>query len=492
MASNASTNSNCILQVPQVIYQKFNGTLSLLDASLIWKPEDKNEPDFTVPYTKINVQKLSSANTKKVKLQLVLENDNSPTFYFHSMSALEQRNQFKDKLQEMISVARTKQEEFLAKQRKLMEDVHLRKLYKELVASNNPVLRADEFWAIHSEAVRLEPAQDTGIPTSLLTEIQAIQDGDKQKYVLNQDTIMSIFKLYPALRKKHMELVPERYTEEEFWREILQSLRFHGIDSIMPSNSNVLDSIKHDESHRLKNDMKRIKLSDASLLGEDSDYLPLSNEQIVDEQIRNTKPWIMHCNYQNRMIVGDNTTHRTGENASSTRDSEPQYKSLNLTRTQTQSSKNRMESENIYTLPSLEDWTPELMDPVLPGSALQMLIELSPGGALMQSSPPLPPLSPSMKSDLVSLYQYSSELLRHFWGCFPAKSAAFENKLHRLTECLKNFPLTHLQPFIEKYGQAGEQVTVQLNLSVSMALKKYETWSDRKRAATNRGHFRKH
>ena len=481
-------HSTAILQIPEVIFKKLTGTLFLFESKLVWKPESKSEPEFSVKYIQIKIQKISSANTKKVKLQLVLENDNSPTFYFNSLEALEQRNSLKDKLQEMISGAKTIQIDMNAKIQKLKEDTTLLKLYNELVASNNPVLKAEEFWSIHSDSLRFEPPQETGIPTSLLTDLLASPDGDQNKYILTQESIHHIFRMYPAVRKKHIELVPDKASEEVFWRNVLQSLQFHGIDSVnTPSNSNFTDATKHDESYRLKDDIKRIKLSNATLLGEDADYLPLSGEQKVQELAKLTKPWILRSNYQNRMIIGNSLSEI---DTSTTAENTPRYNELNLTHKHIQTHKT--ESIRTFSLPSLDNWAPNLLDPISPGAALQMLTDLSPGGSIVQSSLPLPSISSQpMKAELVNLYRSCSELLRHFWSCFPVTNPLIENKLHRLYGSLKKFPITHIKPFVDKFVGPADQVTSQLRLSVSLAVKKYDTWARRKKGTPNRTHFKK-
>ncbi|KAI6647276.1 General transcription factor IIH subunit 1 isoform X3 [Oopsacas minuta] len=477
-----------LLRIPEVNFKKLNGILYLYDTKLVWKPDTKNEPEFSVPYIDIKIQKISSANTKKVKLQLVLDNENSPTFYFNSSQALEQRNTLKDQLQNMISGVKTQQVDLNAKIRKLKEDASLLKLYNELVASNNPVLRAEEFWTIHSDSLSTDPPQDTGIPTSLLTELQTTGDGDQHKYTLTQDTTQHIFKMYPAVRKKHVELVPDKINEEAFWKNVLQSLQFHGIDSLTSSNSNFLEATKHDESYRLKNDIKRIKLSNTTSIGEDIDYLPLSTEQIVQEQPRFTKLWIQRCNYQNRMIVGGNQLNDL--ESINSQEVTAIYNELNLAPKPIQSQKS--DSQETFSLPSLEDWRPNLLDPLHPGVALQMLTDLSPGGSIVQTSPPLPTLSsPAMKSDLVNMYRSCSELLRHLWSCFPVTNPSIENKLNRLITSLRNFPQTQIKPFVDKYGVSGDQVTRQLRLSVSMGVKKYDVWASKKKGTPHRAPFKK-
>jgi transcription initiation factor TFIIH subunit 1 len=63
---------------------------------------------------------------------------------------------------------------------------------------------------------------------SLQADIKPQTDGcNGLKYNLTADIIECIFKTYPAVRKKHMEYVPHKLTESEFWTKFFQSHYFH-------------------------------------------------------------------------------------------------------------------------------------------------------------------------------------------------------------------------------------------------------------------------
>ena len=47
------------------------------------------------------------------------------------------------------------------------------------------------------------------------------------KYNLTPDIIESIFKTYPAVKRKHTDHVPNKLSEQEFWTKFFQSHYFH-------------------------------------------------------------------------------------------------------------------------------------------------------------------------------------------------------------------------------------------------------------------------
>lgn len=54
---------------------------------------------------------------------------------------------------------------------------------------------------------------------------------------------------------------------------------------------------------------------------------------------------------------------------------------------------------------------------------------------------------PDFEKDLRNLYLALSELLKHFWHCFPPTTQELENKALKMHEALQRFKMAKLQPF---------------------------------------------
>ncbi|XP_031636638.1 general transcription factor IIH subunit 1 [Contarinia nasturtii] len=122
-----------------------------------------------------------------------------------------------------------------------------------------------------------------------------------------------------------------------------------------------------------------------------------------------------------------------------------------------------------------------------PKSAVNVLGELTPGGALMrgfqeQSLSQLVP--PSIEKELRNLYLALSELLRHFWHSFPPSTPELEAKVIRMHDAVQRFAAVRLVPFeenvIREASPIGTSITQHLNRLIRTASQKFNTWQERK------------
>ncbi|XP_017133170.1 general transcription factor IIH subunit 1 [Drosophila elegans] len=120
-------------------------------------------------------------------------------------------------------------------------------------------------------------------------------------------------------------------------------------------------------------------------------------------------------------------------------------------------------------------------------AAVNALGELSPGGSMMrgfqeQSAGQLVPSD--FQRELRHLYLSLSELLKHFWSCFPPTSEELEAKLQRMHETLQRFKMAKLVPFenraMHELSPLRSSLTQHMNQLLRTANGKFATWKERK------------
>ncbi len=104
-------------------------------------------------------------------------------------------------------------------------------------------------------------------------------------------------------------------------------------------------------------------------------------------------------------------------------------------------------------------------------AAVGALIDLSPGGALMQASRQEALLAEQcpdkVQKDLRALYVSLAELGRHFWSCFPPTTPQLQEKAAKMHETLRKFQQVKLRPFenelARNYTAMSSQLTNHIN-----------------------------
>jgi transcription initiation factor TFIIH subunit 1 len=84
------------------------------------------------------------------------------------------------------------------------------------------------------------------------------------RYNLTLDVIESIFKTYPAVRKKHVECVPAQMTESAFWTKFFQSHYFHR--DRLPVLKDLFSDCAKSDDREMRKELEKVKLSQVDMM----------------------------------------------------------------------------------------------------------------------------------------------------------------------------------------------------------------------------------
>uniref|UniRef100_T1JKT1 BSD domain-containing protein n=1 Tax=Strigamia maritima TaxID=126957 RepID=T1JKT1_STRMM len=250
----SSSSEDVLHLVNHVKHKKSDGVLYVMAERLAWIMNGRDTFSISHKFSDIKMQKISPDGKSKIQLQVVLLDGGASTFHFTNPEGAEtqikDRNVVKEYLLELLPRFKRKvNKELEEKNNFLANDPELFQLYRDLVTSQ--VISADEFWATYlperSQRAQITSNQLIGVSGAFLADIKPQTDGcNGLKYNLTADVIESIFKTYPQVKKKHMEHVPDKLSESEFWTRFFQSHYFHR-DRINSGKDLFGDCMKNDE-----------------------------------------------------------------------------------------------------------------------------------------------------------------------------------------------------------------------------------------------------
>jgi len=570
------------LQVPHVKHKKYEGTLFVMGERIAWMMANKKD-QFSInhKYADVKTQKISPEGKAKIQLQLVLHDGNSTTFHFVDPqgppSQLKSREDVLNLLQQLLPKFKKKvNKELEEKNRMLSENKGLLQLYKDLVITG--ILTAEEFWAQHAIRPSSKDGgaggkmgkdgktnQDVGVSGSFLSDIKPQADGaNGLKYNLTNDIIQSIFKTYPAVKRKHLENVPAKMTEHEFWTKFFQSHYFHR-DRLHGQVKDIFDACAKDDESRIKAQLKEGGVLTREPVANLDNFSDNTNDEHFCNVVQTANPSTKSTNVVHQNIIkrfnrhsimvmnvaeagskelevpaAPNGSGKKGDTAAAAAaaaadpsedsvaadtpvskkrllaktqyddlgDTGPAVKraALNLAKTDRYlngptpaSMAGASEALNVDLnindvnnwkrgyVTALNRWSHEgdCKGVLTARSAVSALNDLSPGGALMKGARQelmAEQYPDSVIKDLKLLYGSLSELLRHFWACFPPTTPQLQEKLTKMHETLTKFQHVKVRPFeneLLRTYTSGPKITLHLNQMLALADKKYTIWQQK-------------
>jgi transcription initiation factor TFIIH subunit 1 len=205
--------------LPQVNHQKQPGTIELSMTHLKWSPDMIGEV-VLVEIQKVKRQKISPDGKSKVQIQLELTDGRSLTFHFADEDPKATRNKVKAHLGKLMGKVLAKKVDKNLEERKrvLQNNPNLVKLYKQLVTTGQ--VTAEEFWSSRAHMLDSSHEQDIGITADFLSEVKPQSDGTNSiRYNLTPEIVKVIFRTYPAVKKRYLEVCPTELSEKDFWTQ---------------------------------------------------------------------------------------------------------------------------------------------------------------------------------------------------------------------------------------------------------------------------------
>ncbi|EYC37957.1 hypothetical protein Y032_0754g2058 [Ancylostoma ceylanicum] len=530
--------SDLLLTLDHIKYRKSGdgrspiGRLMLYKEHVEWR--DNAGPEILyVKFMQIKGQRVSPPNKSKVQLQLVLQNDDQATFVFLNPTLdkeglTKERDLLKETLQQALIAHRqrvnqlaasnekdVKQSELREKQRILGENKQLDQLYTHLVASK--LISAQEFWTdYYSASGTVE--DKAGISGAFLTNIVQQEGTNGIKLNLNTEIIQAVFNTYPAVEKKHLELVPHEMTEAQFWTKFFQSHYFHREREVLPNpNDPFADCVRMDEA-----EMEKIQGDGVYRKRFDLDHLDdnIIKDFVKSDAVKGTQKntLVRRCNYLSEKIL---TALKPSTSADEGSNNVPKQSGFGVLNRIIEEDEKRLESNELVDQDGQQDcqsvaikadhegvnrtYTPEeaanykaIVLTLLESSSDEDILipededmeafdvedaEMngtdSEARANGSGDPSEWGLSPAQLNELHAMHDAVAELLKHFWMCFPPVTPELEEKLQRMAQTLRNYEANQLREAERQFGKINVQHCHQM---LARAHTRFQMYSERKSA----------
>uniref|UniRef100_A0A0N5APV7 BSD domain-containing protein n=1 Tax=Syphacia muris TaxID=451379 RepID=A0A0N5APV7_9BILA len=509
--------SDLLLQVEYVKFRSSGasrspiGTFFVFEDRVEWTEKDGSEK-LVISFSDIKGQRVSPPNKTKTQLQLVLYNNEQHTFAFVNPTGgkeehVKERDLVKETLQQSLirhrqianqeaarSLKYSRTHEMEAKKKILAENKHVQQLYKHLVSSK--LISAQDFWGEYYQVLKFfclfciqkggDDEEKPGVSGGFLSNIAQSEGVSGVRLNLNVDTIQSIFKTYPAVERKHLELVPHEMTEQQFWSKFFQSHYFHRERAINPSLSDPFsDCVKTDDAGYCL-DMKKLleagvtkKSVDFDHLSDDLDIFKVNNSVVQDGKMSNLQLLVKRCNYHSGRVLlttKENTISEQGDASHSLEKnfSDPASDELRLESDELRWDDDEAdddeqillgeeetnvfpESDSIQNMQHYTDIVAKVSEkPVFMEDCdlikQSQLLEPVLNEELNRNDVSQSSLDSSDSVELQIVCDSLAELLKHFWMCFPLHTSALQKKLDRMFNTLKNFESNQLAEAEQRFG----------------------------------------
>uniref|UniRef100_A0A915PDY6 BSD domain-containing protein n=1 Tax=Setaria digitata TaxID=48799 RepID=A0A915PDY6_9BILA len=558
-----------LLRVEHVKYRMPGAAKSPVGAFYIYGDrvewlDNASSEKLIVLFSDIRGQRISPPNKTKTQLQICKHNEEQATFVFVNplgkeasfeaylqndnmfcwfwyrrrinsvkilyMMHVKDRDLVKEMLQQALihhrqivnqnaaqSLKYSKTKELEAKKKILERSKHLQELYKHLVASK--LISAQDFWGEYYQNKDAD-SDKLGVSSGFLSSIAQSEGANGVKLNLSIDTIQSIFRTYPAVERKHLELVPHEMTEQQFWAKFFQSHYFHREREATSNPSDPFsDCAKADNAEMRKILDTKIahKTLDFSYIHDD----PLiSNISSLSQYASSTKDILMRrFNYhservlltaaENKLsILVDLEGQPSEENITMNKPkSEEDESEIILESEELRSDKHEEqldlisfavgdvirptkrytdEQAQVYrdivrrvcgTMSDTDDYDDGLGDDS--DDDYEDLIRLATAGSnTLSVRGTTSDLSAADVVDLQAIHDSVAELLKHFWMCFPPTNPDMDEKLKRMSVTLRTFEESKIVSAEERFG---EKNLARCRQMVSFAYTRYEAYLQKKK-----------